>query len=225
MPRTCTVCQHEDVGEIDAALVRGVSPYELESRYIALSHDAIQRHKDNGHIASSLLKAQAVREIANADKVQAELEGALSRVNKLFDACDEWLTDPDDPTRYDVGSRAHEVRVIYQDGGKSKKASLQELLERVEGEGRVITMVETKHADPRDLLLKTAGRLQAQLELIAKLLGELDDRPQINLHISPEWLELRALIVKTLTPHPEALGDLTRALESAENQVEEQWQR
>ncbi len=33
------------------------------------------------------------------------------------------------------------------------------------------------------------------LELLAKLLGELDERPQVNVLLSPEWLELRATIV------------------------------
>jgi hypothetical protein len=33
------------------------------------------------------------------------------------------------------------------------------------------------------------------LELLGKLAGELDERPVVNLNVSPEWLELRAVIV------------------------------
>jgi hypothetical protein len=36
---------------------------------------------------------------------------------------------------------------------------------------------------------------RGNLELLAKLLGELDERPQVNVLVSPEWLELRAVIV------------------------------
>jgi hypothetical protein len=56
---------------------------------------------------------------------------------------------------------------------------------------------------------------RSNLELLAKLLGELDDRPQINVLVSPEWLELRAVIVGALEPHSEARGAVLRALEEA----------
>ena len=55
------------------------------------------------------------------------------------------------------------------------------------------------------------------LELLAKLLGELDERPVLNLHVSPEWLELRAVIVGALEPYSEAQGAVLRAIEGAGN--------
>ncbi len=58
---------------------------------------------------------------------------------------------------------------------------------------------------------------RGNLELLAKLLGELDERPQVNILVSPEWLELRAVIVTALQPHPDALGGVLRALEETEN--------
>ena len=51
------------------------------------------------------------------------------------------------------------------------------------------------------------------LELLAKLLGELDDRPTVNILVSPEWLELRAVIVGALEPYSEARGAVLRAIE------------
>ena len=54
---------------------------------------------------------------------------------------------------------------------------------------------------------------RGNLELLAKLLGELDERPVVNFNISPEWLELRAVIVTALEPHPEALRAVVGALE------------
>ena len=38
----------------------------------------------------------------------------------------------------------------------------------------------------------------------------------VNLNVSPEWLELRAVIVGALAPHPEALGAVVGALEGAD---------
>jgi hypothetical protein len=58
---------------------------------------------------------------------------------------------------------------------------------------------------------------RGNLELLAKLLGELDERPVVNLTLSPEWLELRAVIVGALEPHPAARGAVLRALEEADN--------
>jgi hypothetical protein len=58
---------------------------------------------------------------------------------------------------------------------------------------------------------------RGNLELLAKLLGELDERPVLNLNVSPEWLELRTVIVGALEPHPEARGAVLSALESAGN--------
>ena len=42
------------------------------------------------------------------------------------------------------------------------------------------------------------------LELLAKLMGELDARPVVNLVVSPEWLQVRATLLMVLSPYPEA---------------------
>jgi hypothetical protein len=65
--------------------------------------------------------------------------------------------------------------------------------------------------------LSAIREARSNLELLAKLLGELDARPQVNVLISPEWLELRAVIVGALEPHPQALRAVVGALESGGN--------
>jgi hypothetical protein len=65
--------------------------------------------------------------------------------------------------------------------------------------------------------LSAIREARGNLELLAKLLGELDERPVVNLNLSPEWLELRTAIVLALEPHPDALSDVLRALESTPN--------
>ena len=68
--------------------------------------------------------------------------------------------------------------------------------------------------------LKTAlsaiREARGNLELLAKLLGELDERPVVNLNVSPEWLELRTVIVTALEPHPEAMSTVVGALEGTD---------
>jgi hypothetical protein len=65
--------------------------------------------------------------------------------------------------------------------------------------------------------LAAISQARGNLELLGKLAGELDERPVVNLNVASEWLELRAVIVGALEPHPEARGAVLKALESASN--------
>ncbi len=71
---------------------------------------------------------------------------------------------------------------------------------------------DAQQAKDHDLLLRAVDRVQKQIELQAKLIGELDDRPQINVTLSPEWLELRVLILTALNGHPEARQAVAEAI-------------
>ncbi len=63
---------------------------------------------------------------------------------------------------------------------------------------------EARQRKDPDVALKAIDRIQRQIELQAKLLGDLDERPVINVLISPEWLRLRATIIAALGSYPEA---------------------
>jgi len=67
-----------------------------------------------------------------------------------------------------------------------------------------------------DIRTALAGIREARgcLELLAKLLGELDDRPQVVLVTSPEWLGLRGAILRALEPYPQARLALVEAIGS-----------
>ena len=53
---------------------------------------------------------------------------------------------------------------------------------------------------------------RANLELLGELLGELNRNPVINLHMSAEWIEVRAILMATLADYPEARAQVARAL-------------
>ena len=262
----CTVCSHEEREEIDRALVRGEGLRALARRYGA-SHSAMFRHKRD-HIPAELaltatraveagrlaretaLVGEVERRTERGLNVMAELESTLRGVNKLFAACDDWLTDPEDPERYDLGPRAEELLVHYwqtgEDGERVRaKAPLSELLEQVAqlscavqpegtaaraaeaGTGRIaVEGVElggagARFADPRELILKAAKRLEAELQLVARLLGQLPGPAEQNgttvnvLIASPEWLTTRAAILAALEPYPEAREAVARAVRRA----------
>lgn len=70
---------------------------------------------------------------------------------------------------------------------------------------------ERKHGE---LALKAIDRIQKQIELQAKLLGVLDERPQVNVLVAPEWIALRGRIVAALAPYPAARLALAAVLEA-----------
>ena len=50
------------------------------------------------------------------------------------------------------------------------------------------------------------------VELLAKLRGELDERPQINVLLTPEWVQVRTSVLYALSPYPDARQAVSRAL-------------
>ncbi|MBF0349281.1 MAG: hypothetical protein HQL81_16565 [Magnetococcales bacterium] len=51
------------------------------------------------------------------------------------------------------------------------------------------------------------------VELLAKMRGELQEAPSVNLFVSAEWTNIQAIIVKALAPYPEARQAVVQALE------------
>ena len=80
-----------------------------------------------------------------------------------------------------------------------------------------VDRVELKHADPRELLLKAAHRLEAELQLVGRLVGQLSDPAPVSqtvnvLVASPEWVATRTAILNALAPYPEARAAVVEAL-------------
>ncbi len=71
---------------------------------------------------------------------------------------------------------------------------------------------EARDAKDHDIALKAIDRVQRQIELQAKLLGELDERPQVNILIAPEWVHLRGLLMHALSDYPEAKASVAAVL-------------
>jgi len=82
MPRTCTVCGHDDRAAIDAALVTG-SPLRDVARQHGLSKDALFRHRSD-HIPVSLARAQQAAAVAQADDLLAQLRALLAKALSLL---------------------------------------------------------------------------------------------------------------------------------------------
>ena len=94
-------------------------------------------------------------------------------------------------------------------------AAADTLLDQVKSlQGRAYAILDrAEEAGELKTALSAIREARGNLELLAKLLGELDERPVVNLNVSPEWLELRAVIVTALEPHREAPDAVVGALE------------
>jgi hypothetical protein len=151
-------------------------------------------HPDRENIDEALVSATAISAISA--KYRDISEDALGRhkANHL-------------PAKLVMAEKAKEV------------AQADSLLEQVRDlQGRALAILD--QAEMSGDLRTALGAIRearGNLELLAKLLGELDDRPQVNVLISPEWLELRAVIVGALEPYTDARGAVLRAIEGASN--------
>ena len=76
-------------------------------------------------------------------------------------------------------------------------------LQRLQADAR---RIGGKAEDVGDLKTALMGvrELVRIVELAAKLVGELDERPQVNVLLAPEWTTVRVALLAALRPFPEA---------------------
>ncbi len=65
------------------------------------------------------------------------------------------------------------------------------------------------------ILLRAVDRIARQIELQAKLLGDIQDGQTVNIAVMPEWHGIRQLLTEALRPYPEAGFAVARALRHA----------
>jgi hypothetical protein len=129
-------------------------------------------------------------------------------------------------SQHDVTERAvrnHKANHLPETLAKAKEAEevaqADDLLGQVQDlQARTLAILEAaEETREHRTALAAIREARSNLELLAKLLGELDERPQLNILISPEWIELRAVIVGALEPHGEARVAVLKAIEGIGN--------
>src|SRR5688500_18113467 len=88
----------------------------------------------------------------------------------------------------------------------AEAANADSLLGQVRSlQARALAILDRAEADGQLMPALAAIReTRGCLELLGKLMGELDERPQVNVLVAPEWLALRGTILAALSPFPEA---------------------
>jgi len=178
--RRSTIEQHPKRKEIERDLADGSKTLGQISKKYGLTQSSVHRYLHTQFVDKAS-KAKEVQQMRDGDRIYEEIRKVMERTQKMYDACDEFLTDPEDPGKYWLGPRASEVDVafFYKDDEKRNiiRKRLDEVWSTIESEGeRVIVEMDYRRKDPRELLLKTAVVLNRQLELIAEVLGKIASR-------------------------------------------------
>ena len=190
MANAYSVDKHPKKNAILRDLVNQVPYSQIAGKY-GMTVNAVQRYA-TGKLRMSAAKALAKGNYSG-EALLARIEDTIVYVSKMYEACNDWLQDPDDHSKYNLDPRAYEHDVIYNevhctDDDKEyrirKKANLQELLERAMRDDEEIIKVESKISDPRKLILDTAQTLNKQLETLAKIAGVVQEVTNVDVNVS-----------------------------------------
>ena len=179
--------------------------------------------------AKAAERAESDAAVTDARNIQVyeALGLAFARIGKLFDACDRFLTDPANPSEYTLAPRAHELEVVHQvvvgkrgDGTaivENQKHLLSELLASSPETLRAddVVSVKWRQADPRQLVLGAARRLEAQQRWLADLLVKMQDHEAQDVARSPEWGVLREKIAAAVEGCERCTARVVSVLSSA----------
>jgi len=213
--RKCNTCQHPQRTEIDRRLARrgesGESILAIARAY-HLKRDALTNHELN-HLPKPLAvvaarHAELVEETKEMD-VMASLGRAADKAERMLEACDSWLRDPEDPTRYTLVPRSTEVEVVWNEGDLRRKEKLGRILERVEqvAMGYVPREAVTKALEAAGVEGEERHDIELELQLAANH-PPLPARFQVEL-LEAKTADPRKLLldaVTTLKPVVELLG-------------------
>jgi hypothetical protein len=87
---------------------------------------------------------------------------------------------------------------------------------RTINEAAVEVLQRARKDEDGDLALKAIDRVQRQLELQAKLLGDLSDGSTVSVSVSTEWTQIRGVVLGALRQHPAAAQAVAAALVQVE---------
>ena len=167
--KTCKVCDSKRVVQINQMIMRGDSIAKINKLYgISRTTIAIHKRECIAEVLQTALDEKGEEKQLVGDTLIKQVEADIGMIHKLVDACDRELTDPEDSSKYFIGPKAYEMEITYQ--GKNKetgrleklthKANLQEIIDVVEEGGFIVRNINTKTADPRELLLKAIAKLE-----------------------------------------------------------------
>ena len=158
----------------------------------------------------------ALRQQVNA-RLLAYYPGGPDTWRRMTDEFAAWIGEPLNNKQLQMHRNKHLVREIVAESGPLEVMRLRDkesLVDRVEvllaRAERIIIQAEGTR-EP-NVALQGLDQARKLVELLARLLGEL--REGIQIHVHPEWVQMRSVIVEVLGAYPEARGAVLGALQA-----------
>jgi transposase-like protein len=183
MARRCSICDHQRRAAIDRALVTNDVGYRSVAQRFGISAPALFRHR-NRHLPVTLAKG-----------LESKQEGADSGAPPVPAQAVELAEHRRD---LEARSERHAIDVMAQ--LRAINAACLEVL------------TKARAAEKHSTLLGAVDRIHRQIDLQARLLGELQEGPTVNVLVAPEWHQIRLVVVQALHPYPEARAAVAQAL-------------
>ncbi len=119
--------------------------------------------------------------------------------------------------RHHIREHLPELLSLARDAERAARAD--SLLDRIEAlQSRTeATLSRVEETDNYSAIFRGISEMRSNLELVGEITKELNRTPTLNLYMSPEWIELRTLLITALEPHVEARAAVLRAIEAADN--------
>lgn len=185
--RYSSLDEHPQKEQIVKDLIAQKSYGEIKKKYGLDSVRVLKTFVAN-RILYPTAQASKDQQESSREIIMGKLDSIQGYLVKLIDACDEWLQDPDRPGKYFMGDRATELSVIYTEeveigAGKTKtvrrRKNLQSMLDDISGSYKysdtIVEYVQTSRTDTRKIMLESLRVAQQQVELIAKITGEMKE--------------------------------------------------
>ncbi len=110
------------------------------------------------------------------------------------------------------------ARVVSRRRADAGPESALDRLEELYGRASVVLEAAEREGQA-SLSLAAIRELRGIVEMLARITGELDDRPQLNVlnvHATPEWLATRDAMLGALSPYPDAARAVAARLQGIE---------
>lgn len=198
--------QHPQKDRIIKALIRRESYRKIKERF-GCSQAALSRYL-NTKLRARVTKVRERMELGDGKTVLVLLEEIRAPMQKLLESCEKYLQDPENPDLYDLGPRDDDIMVNCAERDEEgritgrRKVRLSKLLQFAGKMGVEVEHLQWRIADPRALIIKVAAEIRGQLELIGKLVGDIEPA-QVSISTHPDFIELQQIILQVTADQPE----------------------
>jgi hypothetical protein len=213
--KTCSICKHPQRAAIEAALVQGLSYRHIASQF-GVGYKSVQRHRENC-MPQEIAQAQQAREEVLALNVKEQLV-ALNTVTLAILKEAREAVEHIQQTRGDSLPADEALPALQEFLAKSPEEQ-QSLLQRYQAILKLIGLVGRRRQQEITNALQAIDRAMHQLEIQAKLQGDLAQEGTVNIWLNEEWGGIRKLLLDTLRPYPEARMAVAQALLALENEA------